>query len=161
MVTPIVALGILFYGLNVIISNVLFVKLKTVAIFKINIIAAIINVSFNLVVCYFIRNILVAAVSTLLSYLVAFIFIQRFMSIDWPIDYNYKMIIKSLAASVMMAYVLYGISTWLGDDALRLSYIIGEIIVGIVIYFLSILLLRTFSSEELAYLKKIMVKGDR
>jgi O-antigen/teichoic acid export membrane protein len=161
LVTPIVALGSLFYGLNIILSNVLFVRLKTAMMFKVNIIAAMLNLGLNLMVFYFIRNILVAAISTLLCYLVAFIIIQRAISIDWPIDYDYKLIKKTLLASLLMGLVLYYISSWLVNDNLRISYVIGEVIVGIIIYCLAILFMRTFSSKELGYLKKLIVKGDR
>lgn len=161
LVTPIVALGSLFYGLNIILSNVLFVRLKTAMMFKVNFIAAILNLGLNLLIFYFIRNILVAAISTLVSYIVAFIIAQRVISIDWPINYDYKTIKKILVASLLMGLVLYYTSSWLVTDNLRISYVIGEVIVGIIIYCLAILFMRTFSFKELGYLKKLMVKGDR
>ena len=75
LVTPIVALGTLFYGLNIILANVFFVRLKTTVIFKINAIAAIMNLGLNLLIIYFFPNILVAAVTTLLIYFVLYLFI--------------------------------------------------------------------------------------
>ena len=108
LVTPIVALGTLFYGLSIILSNVLFVRLKTAVMFKINFIAAIVNLGINLLIFYFIRNILVAAISTLLSYLVAFIIIYRVMAAEWPINYDFKTIIKSMVASLVMGLFYFG-----------------------------------------------------
>jgi len=43
LIVPIIALGSLFYGLNIILSNVLFVKMQTVLMFRTNALVAIIN----------------------------------------------------------------------------------------------------------------------
>jgi O-antigen/teichoic acid export membrane protein len=161
LVTPIVALGTLFYGLNLILSNVLFVRLKTTAMFKMNFVAAILNVGVNLLVFYFIKNILVAAVSTFLSYFVAFIFIHRVVLLDWPVDYNFTIIIKSSAASLVMAAVLGLIFPWLAGGSRPVSYVLGELIVGIFIYGVVIVLLKTFSQQEVLKLKQLMFKGVR
>ncbi len=161
LVTPIVALGTFFYGLNIILSNVLFVRLKTAMIFKINAIAAIINLGLNLLIFYFIPNILVAAITTLLSYLLIFIFMYRVTSADWPIDYDLKTIMKSVTASLCMGMILLWTSSGLATGTPRLSYVMGEIVVGIIIYCLAILLLRTFSDKEWQKLKEILAKGNR
>jgi O-antigen/teichoic acid export membrane protein len=159
LVTPIVALGTLFYGLNIILSNVLFVRLKTAAIFKMNMFAAILNLGINLLIFYFIPNILVAAISTLLSYFVAFIFIHRVVVVDWPIHYNKLTILKSIIASLIMGVLLIVISSYLVIYS-RVYYILSEIIIGIVIYLITILLLKTFSLKELLKLKEVIVKGS-
>jgi O-antigen/teichoic acid export membrane protein len=161
MVTPIVALGALFYGLNIILSNVLFVRLKTAAMFKMNFIAAIMNLGLNLLILYYIKNILVAAISTFLSYFVAFIFIYWVVAVDWPIDYDFKTIIKSLVASSVMGVVLGFTSLRWAMGNLRFSYVMAEIIIGIITYCLVIIFLKTFSAKELLKLKEFMVKGDR
>ena len=76
LITPIVALGTLFYGLNIILSNVLFVRLKTYAMFKMNLFASVFNLLANLILLYFFRNIIVAAITTFLSYFLVFIYIN-------------------------------------------------------------------------------------
>jgi O-antigen/teichoic acid export membrane protein len=161
LVTPIVSLGIIFYGLNIIFSNVLFVRLKTAAIFKMNCIAGIVNVGFNLLVFYFMKNILIAAISTFLSYFVAFVFIHRVVVVDWPIDYDRKAIMKSIVASLVMGVVLYLTSSLLVSGSPRFSVVIGEIIIGIVVYCLMIALLRIFSLRELLKLKEFIVQRNR
>jgi O-antigen/teichoic acid export membrane protein len=161
LVTPIVALGTLFYGLNIIMSNVLFVRLKTVVIFKLNAVAAMMNLGLNLLIFYYFPNILVAAVTTLFSYLLVFIIMYRVTAADWPIDYDLKLIMKSVAASLCMGMVLFGISAGFATGTTRLSYVMGEIVVGIIIYCLAILLLRTFSVKEWQKLKEMIAKGDR
>jgi O-antigen/teichoic acid export membrane protein len=161
LVTPIVALGTLFYGLNIIVSNVLFVRLRTAVIFKVNAVAAIINLGLNLLIFSFIQNILVAAITTLLCYFIVFIFMCRVTAADWPIDYDLKIIMKSLMSSLCMGMVLLWTSSGLATGTPRLSYVMGEIVVGIIIYCLAILLLRTFSAKEWQKLKEIMGKGER
>jgi len=161
LVTPIVSLGIIFYGLNIIFSNILFVRLKTTAIFKMNCIAGIINLGFNLLVFYFMKNILIAAISTFLSYFVAFVFIHRVVVVDWPIDYDRKAIMKSIVASLVMGVVLYLTSLLLESGSPRVSVVIGEIIIGIVVYCLMIAMLRIFSLRELLKLKEYIVQRNR
>ena len=161
LVTPIVALGTLFYGLNIIMSNVLFVRLRTAMIFKVNAISAVMNLGLNLLIFSIIPNILVASITTLLSYLLVFIFMYRVVVTDWPIDYDLKIIMKSVTASLCMGVVLFLTSSVLATGTPRLSYVMGEIVVGIIIYFLVISLLRTFSDKEWQKLKEIFAKGER
>ena len=161
LVTPIVALGTLFYGLNIIMSNVLFVRLRTAMIFKVNAISAVMNLGLNLLIFSIIPNILVASITTLLSYLLVFIFMYRVVVTDWPIDYDLKIIMKSVTASLCMGVVLFLTSSVLATGTPRLSYVMGEIVVGITIYFLVISLLRTFSDKEWQKLKEIFAKGER
>jgi O-antigen/teichoic acid export membrane protein len=161
LVTPIVALGTLFYGLNIILSNVLFVRLKTAVMFKTTFIAAILNLGLNLLIFYFVKNILVAAISTLLSYLIAFIIIHRVVVADWPIDFDVKTIIKSIIAASVMGVVLCLTSLRAATGPLGVSYVMGEIIIGITIYCGVSLLLKTFSLVELRKLKELILQRGR
>ena len=161
LVTPIVALGTIFYSLNIILSNVLFVRLKTGAMYKISFIAAIVNLGLNLLIIYFIRDILVAAISTLLSYFIAFIIIYRVVAVDWLINYDFKTIIKSVVASLVMGVVICLTSSWLLTGTGRVSFAMIELIIGIAVYCLVIFLLKTFSPKELQKLKEFIVTGGR
>ena len=156
LVAFIVALGTVFYGLEFIIGNLLFVQMRTAAILNINVMAALLNLLLNLVLLYYFRNILVAALTTFFSYLVAFIFIYRVAARFWPIDFGWKIILKSVGASLLMALALYGISAHLGVYSYKAGYLFGEIALGIIIYCLGLFGLKTFSSKELVYLKKAL-----
>ena len=156
LVAVIVALGTLFYGLEVIISHILFVQLKTSAILTINVVAALLNVVLNLVLLYYFPNIVVAAVTTLFTYLVAFIFMYRIVGQYWPIDFGVKIILKSLVASGIMALGLYWLSSRLGANSYRVGYVLGEIGLGIIVYCLALFTLKTFSAREIFYLKKAL-----
>jgi O-antigen/teichoic acid export membrane protein len=160
LVTPVVALGTLFYGLNIILSNVLFVRLKTIVMFKMNSIAAIMNLGLNVLIFYFIQNILVAAISTFLSYFVVFIFIHRVTAVDWPISYDFRTIIKSVVAALVMGVVLYLMSLKMADPSQIASFVMIGIIIGIIVYGLVIYTLGIFSPQEMLKLKELFHKRD-
>lgn len=71
-VTAIVAIASIFYGLMLIKANILFVRLKTNALFYINIISVVLNILLNIVLIYLFGNVLAAAIATLASYLLSY-----------------------------------------------------------------------------------------
>ena len=158
LVTPIVAIGILFYGLTIILNNIFFVRMKTKVMFKISAVAAILNVVLNLIFLYFFRNVVVAAVTTMMSYFVVFLYAYWVASSMWKIDWNYKIIMKSILASITMVVVLMFIKMKSADVTdCQVMFLISQIILGIFVYFLMILTLGVFSKKELIYLKKVFV----
>lgn len=108
LVTPVISLGILFYGLNIILSfGVAFVKLKTELIFYSNVIAGVLSLSLNLIVMYFVRSIVVAGVTSLVSFLVAFLFLNRSAGRLIDIEYDTRCILKVILASALMGVFLF------------------------------------------------------
>ncbi len=154
MITPIIAVATLFFGLNIILSNILWVRMKTSIILKMNVLAAFINIVLNIVFLYIFKNILVAAVTTLISYSVAFIFIRRAATIDWPLCFERETIIKSIFAAIFMGVILYCISLCLGNNIYKIRFILSEILIGIAIYSFSLFIMKAFSRKELLYFKK-------
>lgn len=156
LVIPVVALGTLFYGLNLILSDVMFVCLKTKAIFKMNAIAALFNISANIILFHFYKNIMVAAVTTVLSYSIAFYYSYRIVIKDWPLSFYPGTIIKSIIASAAMCIMLFWLSAYfqIGDTFFM---ILGRVILGIIIYTLLLFALSTFTREETKYLKSIFL----
>ena len=157
LITPIVALGTLFYGLNIILSNVLFVRMKTYAMFKMNLFAAVFNLLANLILLYFFRNIIIAAITTLLSYFIAFIYINKIVKVNWPVDFQPVTILKSVAASLLMVAILFGISDRLGEVS-SVSTLTGELVLGIAIYLGALFAIRTFSKKELQFMKSCVCR---
>ena len=157
LITPIVALGTLFYGLNIILSNVLFVRLKTYAMFKMNLFASIFNLLANLILLYFFRNIIVAAITTFLSYFIAFIYINKIIKVEWPVDFQSATIVKSVGASLLMIALLSWISFNFGTGN-TVSMLIGELLLGIVVYIGGLFVFKTFSQKEIGYLKRTFSK---
>lgn len=154
MVTPIVALGTLFFGLNLILSNALWVRMKTSIMFKMNALAAIINIVLNVVLLYLYINILVAAFTTLLSYAIVFIFVYRAVNMRWALRFDFTSIVKSLIASLIMGVVLYWTSFGLEGHINGIWIVLGEVLIGVLVYILSLFAMRTFSSKEIIYFKK-------
>ena len=84
-VIPVVASASIFYGLMLIKANILFVRLKTGALFNINLISAVLNILLNIILIYLFRSVIVAAVATLASYLLSYMLLSRKIKGD-PID---------------------------------------------------------------------------
>jgi len=158
LVTPLVALGTLFYGLNIILSNVLFVRMKTYAMFNMNLFASAFNLLANLILLYFFRNIIVAAITTLLSYFIAFIYITKIVKVEnWPVDFQPSVIIKSITASLLMAALLFWVSSEV-VDVNSVAIVTEELVLGIVAYIGGLLTLGTFSKKELQFVKSCVCK---
>lgn len=158
MATPIVATGILFYGLTVILNNIFFVRMKTKMMFKISAAAAILNVLLNLIFLYLFRNVVVAAVTTMISYFVVFLYASRVARALWKIDWSYKIVLKSIFASMIMVLVLILVETVLAKATdYQILFLISQIILGIAVYSAMIFALGVFSKKELSYLKKVFV----
>ncbi|MCK5698923.1 MAG: polysaccharide biosynthesis C-terminal domain-containing protein, partial [Candidatus Aenigmarchaeota archaeon] len=158
LLVPVVATGILFYGLNVILSNVLFVRMKTSAIFWVNIVAAVVNLMLNVILIYIFRDIMIAALTTLLSYFIAFVFMHRIVTSDWKLDFDLTVITKSVASSLLMVIPLLWINSYLAGSAYQMFYIIGEILLGIIVYCMALFAFKTFSHEELLFLKNTFLQ---
>ena len=157
LVTPIVALGTLFYGLNIILSNALFVRLKTFAIFKMNLFASVFNLLANLILLYFFRNIIVAAITTFVSYFIAFIYITKIVKVDWLVDFQPVTILKSVGASSFMIALLFWASLKAGGGS-SVGMLAGELILGVVAYIGGLFILGTFSKKELQFMKSCVYR---
>jgi len=154
-VMPIVALGSLFYGINIILSNVLFVRMETGVMFKANAIAATLNLFLNLVVLYYFRNIMLAAIITVISYFAAFVYIFQKVRLTWILNIQSSIILKSIISSVMMAAsLIWYLQIFL--ETPRIGVIVGAIILGIIVYMFSLVLLKTFSRHEWHLIRKAM-----
>ena len=154
LVTPIVALATLFYGLNILCSNVLFVKMQTSIIFRLNSFAAIFNVIANMVLLYFFKNIIVAAITTFLGYFLAFVYIKKIVSRYWQIDFEASMILKAIFASFVMAVILFWLNIQLAVINKIVSLSVG-FVSGVIVYVLVLMSLKTFSEQEIEFIKNM------
>lgn len=158
LVTPIVAIGTLFYGLNIILSNVLFVRMKTYAMFKMNLFASLFNLAANLILLYFFRNIIVAAITTFLSYFIAFIYLNKIVKDEaWPVDFQPVTIAKSVAASAFMCGLLFWVSSKV-VGVNTVAMLVGGLVLGIVAYTGGLFTLGTFSKKELQFMKNCVCR---
>jgi O-antigen/teichoic acid export membrane protein len=157
-VTPIVAVGILFYGLNILLSNVMYVRLKTHAVLKMNLWAAAFSLLSNVILFYFFKSIIVAALTSFASYFVAFLYISHSVRREkWPIDYQPAVVLKSIAGSLVMFTFLSLLPSNINNRP-SVILLIGKLFSGISIYFITIFAFRTFTKNELSLLKRILYR---
>lgn len=157
LVTPIVSLGMVFYGLNLILSNILFVRMKTYVMFKMNIFAAFFNLVSNMILLFFYRSIIVAAVTTFLSYFIVFIYLIVIIRSHWNISFQHDVILKALISSLFMGIILYGILFKTGCYN-SIALLVFNVILGIVIYFISLFALKAFTRKEINYMKMLITQ---
>jgi O-antigen/teichoic acid export membrane protein len=160
LVTPVVALGTLFYGLTLLFSNVLFVRLKTNAIFQMNLIAALFSLLANMLLLYFFRNVIVAAITTFLSYLIAFLYSYRIVVREWKVDFNIIEIAKMVMASLVM-YLQIVITVSHMDRAGHLAICVLSILTGTLTYILVLMALKILTHGELQFIRKTLVMNKQ
>lgn len=155
LATPIIATGILFYGLNLILSNILFVRLKTKVMFGITALSAVLNLILNILLIYIFRDILVAAVTTLVSYFVSFIVLNAKIKKYLEVDYNLRVVLKCLLSSVLMVIPLYYIKLNIGTD---IAALLLSIFISVMAYIALLFAFRTFNTKELSFVRNYIVE---
>lgn len=155
LATPIVAMGILFYGLNLILSNMLFVRLKTKTLFGINALTAVLNLLLNIIFIYIFRNILVAAITTLVSYLVSFIVLNVKVRKYLEVTYDMPVLLKCILSSVLIIIPLHYMKLSIGSDV---GSVLLSIFISIILYFVLLFTFRTFSNKELTFARNYIVE---
>jgi peptidoglycan biosynthesis protein MviN/MurJ (putative lipid II flippase) len=117
-----------------------------------NVLAAVVNVVWNVVLLYFVRDILVAAWSTLGGYAIAFGYVLKSLDGEWPIDWQPAIIVKSLVASGLMGGFVVLLRQWAaGHDGIGMIAV--EIAAGAVAYGCALLAVGGVSPKEIAFMK--------
>ncbi|MEJ5227789.1 oligosaccharide flippase family protein [Thermodesulfovibrio sp.] len=151
-VIPIVATGMIFYGLILINSNILYLKLQLKSLFSINAVAAVLNIVLNIVFLKIIPDVVIAAIVTLLSYLSGYLLLlKQIRSEQINSAVNLKWLFCLLLASAMMGIAGFWVSNNLGQEGF--SAIILGIFVGVCVY-LVILYIFRLASVEFRYITK-------
>jgi len=151
LIMPIVAIGILFFGLSIILSEVLFVQMKTKIIFIVLAGAALLNLLLNIVFIYMFRNIIIAALTTFVSYFVAFVFLNSKIQKSFRIKYDSIFILKLVCSAVSIGFALKYLS-FLSNNTLWM--VMALIAIGIVLYFFLLISFRVLGTKELAFAKE-------
>ncbi len=148
-VAPILAIGTLFYGLTLILIQVMFVRLKTRAMFTTNLIGATFSLVANWVLLYFFRHIIVSALVNLASSLVAFMYAYRVVRKDFTIS-HWPVLWRAVGASVIMYGLIRSMEGASAPGAVMIGVRVGA---GALAYLATLLALRTFSRREVAFLR--------
>lgn len=149
MVTPFIAAGFLFLGLNNIIVNIIILEKKTNIIGITWIIAGLSNLFLNLI---FIptNGLLGAALSTLIAYILPFVIITHFSSKYVKLDINWFSFIKILLASIPII-LLYQI--W---KPTNLTEILLFILLNAVLYLTLVISLKVLSKNEIVFIQDML-----
>lgn len=149
LVTPFVALSALLFGVYAVISNVIVLEKKTSVIGVIWIVAAVLNLSLNILfVPYF--GILGAAAITLIAYIIAFILSLVYSLKFFKFDFDVAFIFKSLIASVLMSVVISLINS---RGILNLLIVI---VIGAATYMGLLLILKGIKKEEFEFFRELL-----
>lgn len=151
-IIPLVALGTIFFNLNSINGTIFMLSEKTKAIAILYSLSAFFNIALNVILIPY-MGILGAAISTLLSFMIlllsfSIIVIKNFKKFIFSIEWMF--ILKSSIASAIMSIIIYFINPF------ELMNIILTIIIGGIIYFLCLILLKGFSTNEYKFLKELI-----
>jgi O-antigen/teichoic acid export membrane protein len=149
LVTPFVATSAVLFGFYAIAGNILILEKRTKIMGSIWLIAAVLNLSLNIIfVPYF--GILGAAAITLIAYLAAFILTILYSSKFFKFDFDLNFIVKSLIASLVMS----GIIVYLNPYGI-LNVIIA-VVIGAVIYIVLLLIFKGIQKDEFQFFRELM-----
>jgi O-antigen/teichoic acid export membrane protein len=149
LVMPFVALSMVLSGFYSIIGTVLILVKKTKIYGLIWGMAALTNLSLNIVLVPYI-GILGAAIATLISCAIASVITVRLSFRYLRFEIGLTFIIKSIVAAVIMALILWQLNP---IGTLNVLISIG---VGAVIYFIILILLKGIEREEVGFIKSLM-----
>ena len=148
LITPFVAVSALLFGVYAIIFQVIVLEKKTKIIGIIWIMAAILNLGLNLIFVPYI-GILGAAITTLLAFTLAVILTSYYSSKYFTFDVDFRFILKSIFASLVMSLVII---KWNPTELLNVLIVIG---VSAVVYAMILLLFRGVKKEEITFFKEL------
>jgi len=149
LVVPFVAVSSMFFGVYVILSQIFVLKKRTEIVARIWIIAAILNFLLNII---FIQNfgIIGAAITTLVAYVFAFIVTVRCSLKLLRFKPKIVDMLKSIISALMMFLFLVRL-------AVNGVYeILFAVICGATIYFACLILLTSFTKEEIEFVLSIL-----
>jgi O-antigen/teichoic acid export membrane protein len=153
LVTPIVAIGMIFYGGNVMAHQVLILKKKTKLIGGIMITAAIVNIVLNIIILP-IFGILGAAYATVVAYVLAFGIMSAFAQRDIEFRIDGMSVLKAAIAAALMGVFIYLL------DPHGLLFLIVAVVIGIAIYIGAVYGMKVFTPKEIQFFKNVLRRDD-
>ncbi len=157
-----------FYVLSILILHIplidlitplFFAKEKQKIIIKSLILSTIINVVLNFIFIIYLMRISMelaivgAAFASLISQTFYLLTLLIFSKKKWGISMNFSYLIKPVIASLIMSLILILINSKIADVNLFIG--VGEIFIGIIIYFLLMIILKGISKEDFSLLKDV------
>lgn len=149
MITPLVCLGALFMGMYGITNNILILDKNTKLLGKLWIVVAISNIVLNIILVPYL-GIIGAGFATLLCYILAFVVTAVASKKLMKLPFNLKEMLKIIIASGIMGSIIYLI------NPNGILGIILAILVGVIVYFIVIFLLKGISKKEIQLFKDLI-----
>ncbi|AKB36603.1 hypothetical protein MSSAC_2013 [Methanosarcina siciliae C2J] len=148
LITPVVALGSLFFGIYAIYQKIIILEKKTMTTAKIWFIGAILNLVLNIIMIpYF--GIISAAFTTLTAFALSLTLIMKETSAFLKPEFDYSLILKILFSSSVLPLIILSINPK-NLPNIALSIFICVIIYSFILYFTN-----SFKRDELIFLKSI------
>lgn len=154
-VMPIISLAIIFYGIVLIRSNLLFVMLKTKALLYVNLVSALVNVVLNVYLLSVTGNVVYAAVATFISYVISYILMSYRLKTNLNDGVDIKYLMSLVVASSIMVGLMHLIYSYISMSGV--IAIIVSIFSGVIVYMIG-LLLQPITLNELKKIKSLLVK---
>jgi O-antigen/teichoic acid export membrane protein len=148
-IVPLVAFGTIFFSVSYIFADLLLLFKKTKLISAIFSGSALLNLVLNIILVNWI-GIFGAAISTMITFIIHSIVLGIFSNKLIPFDIDLKFLAKCLASSIVMSLVVW----MLGPT--NVLTIAGSLILGAVVYFLCLLLVKGFNKNEIDFLKNLL-----
>jgi O-antigen/teichoic acid export membrane protein len=146
LITPFIAVSFLLFGAYAVFAQILTLMKKTKIEGIVWTMAAILNLGLNLIFIPFI-GILGAAITTLIAFTFAFILITHYSFKYLTFDIEFRFILKSIVASIIMSLVIV---KWTPAGILNVLIVIG---VCAVVYATILLLLGGIKKEEIEFFR--------
>lgn len=151
MVTPFVALSVLFLGVYAVMAQIIVLEKKTVITGTVWIVAAVLNLGLNFLLIPY-MGILGAAVATLVAFALTSILTVYYSNRSLKIHFSLNFIFKSIMASLVMSLLLLNL------DPVGAIELLLAIASGALVYFVVLILLRGITVGEIYFLKELLKK---
>lgn len=150
IITPVVSLGSLFYGLNLIQGFLLFLNLKTKEIFYVNVFSAFLNVILNIIFISIFKNIIVAAFTTLACYMITFFYIRSLIKKYITLDLSE---IKFYVLKLVPVIAVWSVLLYYLNSGFQLNILI-KVLIGFVLYLIMSVISGVVNVKEFKIIKK-------
>ncbi len=148
-IVPLVAVSMVFEGVRAIYIRGVQISKHTGIILTVSIAAGLVNIGLNAIfIPHF--GIIGAAITTLISYVVTGLMMFYYSRKYIRFEVSWRFIIKSILASSAMTLAI-----WVFDPV-GVVKILSAVVIGIIIYFLVLLLLKSFKREELIVISRTL-----
>ncbi len=154
LVLSIISFSSIFFGLFIINSNILFVRLKTKELFRVNLCMFFVNLVLNLILLYMFKDINYAALVTFVCYIFGHIFLGKLISNDsLYLKIPFQDILKIMMAALIAVFILTLLQSTYNQENIYLN-----ILITAVIYFATLLVL-FYKRLQISYKKLDELKG--